>query len=475
MYIRVRTAVIALLAAVALGSGATYGYLRYEGDLLPAAAAIPLSRADRQEFGKIYETFTVLKTQYYQPIDDQSVLEGAISGMVGALDDPFSEYFDKQDAKQFQQDLSSSFVGIGAEVQMTDGKVVIVSPIKNSPAEKAGLRPNDIILKVDGKSLLGMSLNEAVSLIRGKKGTVAHLDIERAGVSGILHVSVMRNDIPLNTVQYQMLPRKIGVIQITQFNEDTGKEFANALDKLKSQGIRGLVIDLRQDPGGYLESCIEIANLVVPNKGKIVQVVKANGATQVYSSTMGAPEFPIVALIDGGSASASEILAAALHESGHYPLVGEKSFGKGTVQTIKDFPDGSSLKYTMAKWLTPDGNWIHKKGILPDYVVPMPEFYNDPPLSPETLLRPNMNDITVKVLQDMLTGLGYHPDRDDGYYSPATQRAVEAFQRDHHLAVTGMVDGVTANAIDQAVDAKKKSDDPQLAKAVSVLLSQIHP
>ncbi|MBX6394787.1 MAG: peptidoglycan-binding protein [Alicyclobacillaceae bacterium] len=471
MQVRFRSLVVAVVLALLAGSAGTYGILRWRGDLIDLG--VPLTAADRAEFQKLIRSFQALKGQYYLPVDDTKLVDGAIAGMVQALGDPFSSYMDRSTAQQFHESLGSSFEGIGAEVKSENGKIVVVAPIKGSPAEKAGLRANDQILSVNGKSLQGMNVNDAVLLIRGKKGTTADLEVQRPGVKDILHIRVVRDTIPLTTVEASMIGDGIGKISISQFNENTGKEFGDALEKLKAQQMRGLILDLRGNPGGYLEACLQIANQLVPNRGTIVQVEDRTGQRTVHHSTLDKSAFPVVVLMDSGSASAAEILAAALKESGHYPLVGEKSFGKGTVQTELDFPDGSNLKFTMAKWLTPEGRWIHQKGLEPDYPVQLPYYWKLPPLSLNKPIQPDATDTSVKIMQYFLEALGFAPGRTDGYFSAQTAEALRAFQQSKNLPPTGILDEETAVALNDAIRAKEKETDPILQTGIRVLKTML--
>ena len=234
--------------------------------------------------------------------------------------------------------ISSSFNGIGAEIQEQDGYIMVVSPIKDSPAEKAGLKPNDKIMSVDGKSIQGMSANKAVLLIRGEKGTTVKLSIQRPGIEEIMDVSIVRDTIPIETVYGEMLEDGIAKIQITSFSSNTTKELIAKLDELKNQGMKGLVLDLRQNPGGLLEEAINISSLFLPDNEVILQIEDRNGKRKAITSTntKDNPNVPLVVVIDKGSASASEILAAAVQESADVTLVGEKSFGKGTVQQAQE-------------------------------------------------------------------------------------------------------------------------------------------
>ncbi|HEY2421391.1 MAG TPA: S41 family peptidase, partial [Neobacillus sp.] len=365
---------------------------------------------ERTEFKKLYNAYDTLKNGYYKNLNQQKLINGAIKGMVESLDDPYSDYMSNDEAKSFHSSISSSFEGIGAEIQEKDGHIQIVSPIKGSPAEKAGLKPNDLIISVDGKSLQGMTSTQAVTLIRGKKGTKVELSIQRPGTDTPVAVSLVRDTIPIETVYGEMVDNEIAKVQVTSFSTNTANELVTTLNDLQKKGMKGLVLDLRQNPGGLLDEAISISSMFVP-KGKIVvkEQDRKGKITEVPSKNTGNPDLPLVVLIDKGSASASEILSAAVKESAGVPLVGEKSFGKGTVQTASDFSDGSNLKYTIAKWLTPNGNWIHKKGIKPDYEVALPDYATLPIINPDKELAISSSSTEVQSAQKMLKAIGFDP------------------------------------------------------------------
>jgi carboxyl-terminal processing protease len=425
---------------------------------------------ERIEFNKLFTTYDTLTSGYYQKVDQKKLINGAINGMVQALGDPYSDYMSNDEAKDFHSSISSSFEGIGAEIQEKDGHIVIVSPIKGSPAEKAGLKPNDMVLSVDGKSLQGMNSTQAVTLIRGKKGTKVVLTIQRPGTEGTVKVPITRDEIPIETVYGEMVGNGIAKVQITSFSSNTSKELVGKLSDLQKQGMKGLVLDLRQNPGGLLDQAINISSLFVP-KGKVLfKVEDRNGKIKEYTSQNdGTPTMPLVVLIDSGSASASEILSAAVKESAGVPLVGEKSFGKGTVQTAQDFPDGSDLKFTMAKWLTPNGNWIHKKGIVPDYVVPLPAYASLPILNPDKELKLSNASTEVKTAQQMLKAVGYDPGRVDGFFDEKTKKAVLNFEKAQKLPADGVLEGNSTMKLMGLLRDKIQKNDPQLEKAIELL------
>ncbi|MCF6138721.1 S41 family peptidase [Pseudalkalibacillus berkeleyi] len=486
---RGKVAALLVAGSLAVGAGGTYAGMSLfsddgqtqsllekateNGKNLNAGASV-----SEEEFEKIEKTYKLISEQYVEDVDKQQLLDGAIQGMVNTLDDPYSVYMDPNTAKQFNDTLESSFEGIGAEVTMMDGYVTIVAPFEDSPAEKAGLKPHDQIVSIDGKSTKGLDLYEAVLKIRGKKGTTVKLEVKRAGVSNTLQVDVKRDKIPIETVYSEVIEddgKKVGHLKITSFSENTADDFAKQLKALEKKDIDGLVIDVRGNPGGFLQSVEKIAQHFITKDDPIVQIESRAGEKQrFFSDQTSKKDYPIVALIDGGSASASEILAAALKEAGGYDVVGEKSFGKGTVQQAVEMDDGSSIKLTMFKWLTPDGNWIHKKGVKPTIKVEQPDFYRANPITIEKPLKFDMTGEQVKNVQTMLKGLGFNPGRDDGYFDEKTETAVRAFQNANDLKASGNVDEETATMMQtkllEKIDSGK--NDQQLKAAIEVLFGK---
>ncbi|SIQ47153.1 carboxyl-terminal processing protease [Peribacillus simplex] len=426
------------------------------------------------EFEKLYSTYDTIKDNYYEEIDQDKLVDGAINGMIKALDDPYSAYMDKKEASSFHESISSSFEGIGAEIQEQDGQIMVVSPIKGSPAEKAGVKPNDIILSVDGKSVEGLSSSEAVLKIRGEKGTKVDLSISRAGEQEPIELTIKRDTIPIETVYAEMLDDGVAKIQVTSFSEHTVQELKTALEEMSKKDMKGLVLDLRGNPGGLLDQAIEMASLFIPNGKVVLQVEERSGKKEVYKSENdGELKIPVVVLIDDGSASASEIVAAAVSESADIPLIGVKSFGKGTVQTAQDFEDGSNFKYTAAKWLTPEGNWIHKKGIKPDINVKLPDYANLPYISPDKELKASDSSSEVKAAEEMLKEAGHDPGKIDGFFDEATTNAVIAFQKEQKIKETGTIKDDTTVKLMQVIREKILKNDTQVKKAVEVLKKEI--
>lgn len=426
---------------------------------------------------KINKAYQLIVNNYVDNIDKEELEEGAIKGMLSVLGDPYSVYMDKEMAQQFEQALDSSFEGIGAEISTEEGKVIIVSPIKESPAEKAGIKPNDQIVSVNGESVEGTDLQEVIQKIRGEKGTKVELEIVRQGVESPIRFSITRDEVPQITVHSEVKKEageNIGYVEITSFSEDTATEFTASLKELEQEGIAGLIIDVRGNPGGMLTSVNSILEELVVSDKPFVQIEHRDGEReQFFSDLQKEKEYPVAVLIDNGSASASEILAGALKEAENYTLIGEKTFGKGTVQQAMPMDDGSKIKLTLYKWLTPDGNWIHQKGIEPNLEVEKTALYQTHPLQIEETLRRENNNEQVQFAQEILTSIGYRTDRQDGYFSSQTETAVKAFQGQNDIPVTGMIDESTAAKMQEVVrsEMQKDENDIQLQTALKYLVN----
>lgn len=428
-----------------------------------------------EDLEKVAQTYRILLDRYVAEPDQEKVLEGAINGMLETLDDPYSVYMDADTASDFMDSLDSSFEGIGAEVSMVNGKVTIVAPFRDSPAEEAGLRPNDQILAIDGDDIEGLSLYEAVLEIRGEKGTTVTLTIERPSVSDPLDIDVIRDEIPIETVHGELLEedgQRIGYLELTSFSENTAERFEEELTALEEQGIDSLIIDVRGNPGGYLQSVEDIGNLIIPGGEAVLQIEDREGdRMRTISNLEEEKDYPVVAIIDEGSASASEILAAALKEAGGYEVVGQPSFGKGTVQQTIPLGDGSELKLTLFRWLTSDGNDVNEEGVQPTVEVAQPDYFFVSPINTDETLEYDMNNEYISNAQTMLTAVGYDPGREDGYFDEGTVEAVEAFQETEGLEVTGTIEEDTADRLQELLieQVRDRENDAQFERAIELL------
>lgn len=431
---------------------------------------------DTEDFEKIQTVYDTLMSDYYQGVEGETLIEGAITGMTESVGDPYTQYLNVEESSSLNESISASFEGIGAEVMKQGDNVMIVSPIAGSPAEKAGLQPNDIIVKVDEQELSGMSLNEAVSYIRGEKGSEVVLTIKRGETT--FEVTLVRDTIPVETVLYQLDKENptIGSITITSFSSPTYEDLVMAIEDLREQGATSFVFDVRQNPGGLLNAGLSISNLFLENGDIILQTQEKDQepvSIVADDKTMGSFKVtePSVLLVDEGSASASEILAGAVSESGNVKLIGTKTFGKGTVQNVATFDDSSELKLTIAKWLTPSGEWIHEKGITPDIEVSLPEYANLLLIDSSKIYQ--LGDVSAEVenLEKVLDALGYSVEDTDGYFDESTQEAVKEFQTDTKLTVDGKVTGETSTQLVESLRKLIDENDTQYEAAIKELQS----
>lgn len=317
------------------------------------------------------DVFNHIRLSYVEEVDDKTLLEYAIRGMLSGLD-PHSAYLDEESFDDLQVHTSGEFGGLGLEVGMENGFIKVVAPIDDTPAEKAGVQSGDLIIKLDGKPVKGMSLTEAVNMMRGLKGSKIELTIVREGVRQPFDVTVVRDIIKVDSVRSRFLEPGFAYIRISQFQSKTAAEFEAALKKLQADGpLKGLVIDLRNNPGGILQSSVEISDdlltegLIVYTEGRLSSAYSKYSATPDDLSN----GVPIVVLINGGSASASEIVAGALQDHNRAVIMGTKSFGKGSVQTVVPISEKQAIKLTTARYFTPNGRSIQAQGIEPDIIV----------------------------------------------------------------------------------------------------------
>lgn len=328
-------------------------------------------------YSDVDRVYDLLKANYDGKLDITKLQDGLKSGLAKATGDPYTQYFSKDEAKTFDEQLSGSFTGIGAELGQNDaGNLIIVTPISGFPADKAGLRAQDVIVSIDGKSTADMSIDEAVTHIRGPKDSKVTLRILR-NKSEDLTLTITRDDIKIPSVKWEM-DGTVGVITVSQFSEDTTDLMNRAASELKGKGAKSVLLDLRGNPGGLLTAAVDMSSLWLERGKTVLQEKRSGVTTGTYTSQASAdgPVFkgmPTAVLIDAGSASAAEIVAGALHDNQVATLYGVKSFGKGSVQEIHKLPNGTEIKITVARWYRPNGQNIDKKGITPDHEVKMSE------------------------------------------------------------------------------------------------------
>ncbi len=329
-----------------------------------------LNSSNALDLGRFFVAMRFIEGNYVQEVERGKLIDGAISGMVNSLNDPHSIYLAPQLYSQLRAETSGAFGGIGVYMGFKNGGVQIMSVIPDGPGFRAGLLAEDQILAVDGYPVDEMTSGEVALRIRGQVGTPVELLIHREG-SEDLTFNLTRESIHTRTVAGKMIDNRLGYMKISNFSENTGDEFKSALNELKNSGMKGLVLDLRQNPGGVITSCVEVAGEIVP-AGTVTSVIKRDGSKEVYTSDLPAANFPIIVLLDRNSASAAELLAGALQDTKAAIIVGETSYGKGSVQTLIPMAHNDGLKLTIAKYYTPNGKCIDGVGVSPDVEIKIP-------------------------------------------------------------------------------------------------------
>ncbi len=330
-----------------------------------------LLASNYKHFGNLFKVIALVKTQYLSQVDYNAMVEGAIRGIVHSLNDPYSAYLDPATYKQLRDQIKGSFGGLGIVVGLKDDYLTVARTFRGTPAYRAGIQPGDVIYKIDNREVRGVELESAVQMMRGPVGTKLTLTLVRPDVPKPFDVELTREEIVVPTVESRMLNNGIGHIVLTQFSERTPGEMDENIARMKKQGMRGVILDLRNNPGGELMSAVKVSGYFVP-PGPVVYIDYKGGRHEEHPARGSMLKMPLVVLINEHSASAAEILAGAVKDTGSGVLVGQKTFGKGVVQMVFDLDNGAGLKLTTAKYLTPKKNDIHKKGIEPDVPVDLP-------------------------------------------------------------------------------------------------------
>lgn len=343
--------------------------------VLPIGKDVEQEKPTDVDFSLFWEVWNKVHDEYSSTIDDQKMIYGAISGSLAALDDPYTAFFDPETNNKFQEEISGQFEGIGAELSVKDNRLIVVAPLKKTPAERAGILPNDYIVSINGTKTADLTVDQAVNLIRGPKGSQVSLVIIRGGETREFQIT--RETITLKSVEYSFENHQgaeIAIVKINQFGDDTVDLFDQFADECQEKNCQKIILDLRNNPGGYFDGAIDIASYFI-EEGVIVKEVDKKGEKKEYQTTKRAKLAgrEVVGLINSGSASAAEIVAGALVDHGLIKLVGEKSFGKGSVQNFEQLSSGAAMKVTVAKWLTPKEREIDQQGIEPEIKVEMTE------------------------------------------------------------------------------------------------------
>jgi len=340
--------------------------------VFPTQLVTVVGQSERTDFSRtLDEVREKIEDSALEPSSEESMTSGAVRGLLMSIDDPYAAYFDEEHYQYFEEQADGEFQGIGVTVTERDGQVIVVNPIEGTPAEEAGLKSEDVIVSVDGLTRERWTLDEIVSLIRGPEGTDVTIGIRREDVEDILEFTISRAKIDIPNITTELVDGDLGYIYLFQFNAKAADEVLQAIEDLTADGARGFVLDLRDNPGGLLSSSIEVSSLFI-EEGLVVSVEDRNGVVEEYRAAGDlATEVPLVVLVNENSASASEIVAGALQDHGRATIVGVTTFGKGSVQTIEQLLSGGAIKFTVARYLTPDGHSINKIGLEPDVVVEM--------------------------------------------------------------------------------------------------------
>lgn len=434
--------------ALIVGITATYAVLEF------ADFNVGDSYQEDDEFTEFFTVLNELRRSHYFYDEDNDLIRGAIDGMIETTGDVYASFFTESEFDSAMGHLHGSFSGIGAEVTSVNGDAVIVTPFQGSPAETYGVLPGDVILSVDGENVREESLNEVTNRIRGEEGTVVSLELLRAGTD-IIFIDVTRGRIVNETVTTQIFEddgNTVGYIRVSNFAETTLADFKAAVDELDDYGIDGLIVDLRNNPGGYLSTVNGMVSYLLPSDRIITSSIDRHQNIEEHL-TGGNSDYrldvDILTIINEGSASASELFAAAMIESGGFEVIGTNSFGKGTVQSPILIGQDGVLQMTVQAWLTPNGNLIDGYGVAPTIPVEASEFRYFPQvhLGDADLLEYDMVHAGVMSAQLILDLLDYEVDRTDGYFDASTALAVRTFQEDNDLFATGDIDGETATAL----------------------------
>jgi len=325
------------------------------------------------DFNLFWEAWNLVSEKYVDPskIDKNKMIYGAISGMVKSLGDPFSEFMNPEESQAFSADLQGTFEGIGTEIGVKNDILTVIAPIEGTPADKAGIKAGDMIIKIDDAVTTDMSVDEAVSKIRGPRGTEVKLTILREKNGDPKEITITRDTINVKSAKVEFKDGEIAVLRISKFGDDTTFELNRSATEILSRKAKGIIVDLRNNPGGYLETAVDAASKFIPRDKLVVSEENRDGSKKEYKALGGdlLNGIPAVILVNSGSASASEILAGALRDNLEAKLVGKKTFGKGSVQELEKMAGGSSLRITIARWLTPNGEYIMEKGLNPDIEV----------------------------------------------------------------------------------------------------------
>ncbi len=368
--------VLIVIVFMLISSVATIGFISHiplNGRVFISADEYKAYRNILSEYGKLFELRQYIEENYYIPVDSDDLMTGIYKGLFDGIGDPYSTYLTKEEYEELMIATQGEYQGIGVTVAPgKDGFILVIAPIDDTPAQRAGIKSGDKIVKIDGKEYTADQMDEAVSKMRGKPGTKVTITVLRQGEEELLEFEIIRAKVKMKTIKSDILEDHIGYIRIASFESKTHNEFKNSLRDLQLEGIKGLIIDLRDNPGGLVDESLKIADELM-GKNVIVYTEDRQGNREYHESGSSKIDIPFVVLVNGGSASASEILTAGVKDSGAGTIIGTKTFGKGIIQRILPLKNGDGIELTIAQYFSPEGNTIHDKGIEPNVIVEIDE------------------------------------------------------------------------------------------------------
>lgn len=435
------------------------------------------SQVERLEF--MNEMINYVDRNFKGDVDSEKLMNSAFDGIFEATD-KYSEYYTSEEYKSFTDRTSGVFGGVGITIQSESGYLRVVSPIDGTPGARSGIRPGDMIVEVNGEDIKDQVSSEVIKKIKGEPGTDVILGIRREGEFDVINFTITREIIVVHPVEAEIIEGNIGYIKLKEFNDNSAKDFQDTLLNQMNKDIKGLVIDLRNNPGGSLQQVLEIADFFVPEGEAIVRIDYQAKTDRVYNSEMVNIKIPLVVLVNEGSASASEILASAIQDNKTGIIVGTKSYGKGTVQSVTDMGDYGAFKLTVAEYLSSGNNKINGIGVIPDVVIKNPEAEdkesarNFAPMVEDIINKLGDTGLNIYGAQQRLKFLGYSV-KADGKLGEKTQDAIKSFQESRDIEVTGTLDYNTRRALqEEAANVYADgTEDAQMAKAIELLKNRI--